>query len=415
MSMNASLLSVIGSAPCLSHRHSVVIAICLLTWFALPLYAWPGHQWENWQKVTTWTRPDVKTDQAGKKHLVRLLDTAGPDGKPHRIGEIKAWERRRAEITNVIGRIMGGPTDLKPPKPEAKVLGEETLKDHIRRHIKIRTEPNDWIPAYLLLPKDLPVGRHPTMICLHQTVGQGKQEPCGIKGSADLAFALQLVRRGYVCIAPDVIGFGERIPSGTQPYHDTIAFYRRHPKWSFFGKMNWDISRVIDYLETLPCVDPKRIGSIGHSHGAYGTLFAAAFEPRISAAIASCGFTTFRTDPKPHRWSHLTALLPQLGVYLPEVASIPFDWQHVCALIAPRSLFVWYTTKDGCFPNTDNLDGLFKDVRTVYDLYGAAEDLGWAMEGGAHRLPQHARDRAYTWLKARFRRTPDPTRTGRRP
>ena len=46
------------------------------------------------------------------------------------------------------------------------------------------------------------------------------------------------------------------------------------------GKMIWDVSRVVDYLERLPEVDPRRIGSIGHSHGAYTTLFATALEPR---------------------------------------------------------------------------------------------------------------------------------------
>ena len=116
-----------------------------------------------------------------------------------------------------------------------EVLGEEKLDDHLRRHIRIRSEPDDWIPAYLLLPKDSLGTPGPAMICLHQTVAQGKEEPCGIKGEPDLAFALQLVRRGYVCIAPDVIGFGERIPRGAQPYHDSIAFYRRHRRWSFMG------------------------------------------------------------------------------------------------------------------------------------------------------------------------------------
>jgi hypothetical protein len=137
------------------------------------------------------------------------------------------------------------------------------------------------------------------------------------------------------------------------------------------GKMIWDVGRVIDYLETLPFVDPKKIGCIGHSHGAYGTLFAAAFEPRISTAVASCGFTTFRNDPNPERWSHLTALIPRLGFYLPDVASIPFDWQHVLGLVAPRKLFVWYATKDSIFPKTENLDALLRDVRKVY---GPAED-----------------------------------------
>ncbi len=146
------------------------------------------------------------------------------------------------------------------------------------------------------------------------------------------------------------------------------------------GKMVWDMSRVIDALETLPEVDPLQIGSIGHSHGAYTTLFSAALEPRIALAIASCGFTTFRSDPAPNRWSHLTALIPQLGTWLPEVDTIPFDWQHVCSAIAPRALFVWYGLHDTIFPNTDNLDPLLQDVRGVYGLYGAAGDLTWRVE-----------------------------------
>jgi len=319
-----------------------------------------------------------------------------------RIDGIRAWEQRREQIAETIAQILGEPGRLRAMPPKAEVLGEEVLDDHIRRHIRIRSEPDDWIPAYLLLPKPLPTSPSPTMICLHQTVARGKQEPCGIKGDPELAFALELVRRGYVCIAPDVIGFGERIPKGTQPYHDSIAFYTKHKKWSFMGKMIWDIGRVIDYLETLPYVDPLQIGSIGHSHGAYGTLFAAAFQPRISLAIASCGFTTFRSDPEPNRWSHRTALIPQIGTYLPDVQDIPFDWHEVCALIAPRPLFVWYATKDAIFPNTENLDGLFKDVRGVYGLYGAADDLAWHAFDGPHRFPQPGRDRAYKWLEDRL-------------
>jgi dienelactone hydrolase len=163
--------------------------------------------------------------------------------------------------------------------------------------------------------------------------------------------------------------------------------------------MNWDLSRLVDFLETLPFVDTHRIGSIGHSHGAYGTHFGIAFEPRISAAIASCGFTTFRRDPAPNRWSHLTPLIPQLGCYLPDVASIPFDWHHVCALAAPRPVFVWYATRDSVFPKTDNLDTLFQDVRQVYRLYGADSALAWQAFDGEHRFPEAGRKAAYAWLE----------------
>ncbi len=314
-----------------------------------------------------------------------------------------------------IQQTLGAPTNLTPPPLEVRELGVEVLADYTRRHVRIKSEADDWIPAYLLVPKPLTAARLPAMLCLHQTVAQGKEEPCGMKGDPELAFAVELVKRGYVCLAPDVIGFGERIAAGKQPYDNSLAFYRKHPGWSFMGKMIWDVGRVVDYLESLPFVDPKRIGSIGHSHGAYGTLFATAFEPRIAAAVASCGFTTFRSDPNPDRWSHLTALMPQLGFYLPEAASIPFDWQHVLALAAPRNLFVWYATQDSIFPKTENLAGLLQDVREVYQLYGATNALAWQAFDGPHKFPRAGREMAYRWLDEKLTQFPRDTGNAPRP
>ena len=64
--------------------------------------------------------------------------------------------------------------------------------------------------------------------------------------------------------------------------------------------------RALDLLQTLPRVDPARIGSIGHSLGGHNTLFLAAFDQRIKAAVSNCGFTSF---PKYYGgnltgWSH---------------------------------------------------------------------------------------------------------------
>jgi len=380
--------------------HNVPLTLALMAGSAAVALAWEGHDWNQWRQVTTWQKPELRTHQTGRRDLALLL------GSTNRITTVGAWEVQRKEIAVTIQQILGSPGNLKPPPLEVRDLGVEELDTYVRRHIKIRSEPDDWISAYLLVPKQLSAARVPAMLCLHQTVAQGKEEPCGIKGDPELAFAAELVKRGYVCLAPDVIGFGERIPTGKQPYHDSLAFYRKHPGWSFMGKMIWDVGRLIDYLETLPFVDPKRIGSIGHSHGAYGTLFATAFEPRISAAVASCGFTTFRSDPNPERWSHLTALMPQLGVYLPDAAGIPFDWQHVLALAAPRPLFVWYATKDSIFPKTENLDALLRDMQMVYHLYGATNALAWQAFDGPHRFPRDGREAAYRWLEKSFARAP---------
>lgn len=383
------------------YRRLASLAGLWLAWAlgSLRLAAWEGHDWNRWREVSEWRRPEGNPEQAGRREWVPLLDKRGG-----RVTEPPAWASERARIADTLRGILGEPSgDLRPPGVEVRELGVEALDGYVRKHLRIRTETDDWIPAYLLLPARRPDGRLPAMICLHQTVAQGKEEPCGIRGNPEMAFAVELVRRGYVCLAPDAIGFGERIAPGKQPYDDSLAFYRRHPRWSFLGKMIWDVSRLVDYLETLPEVDGSRIGSLGHSHGAYGTLWATAFEPRIAAAVASCGFTTFRSDPHPERWSHLTALLPQLGLYLPDVSSIPFDWQHVLALAAPRRLFVWYTTRDAIFPGTENLDALLRDVQGVYRLLGNGESLTWMSEAAPHVFPREKREVAYHWLDRALR------------
>ncbi|HQH74574.1 MAG TPA: hypothetical protein PK360_21035, partial [bacterium] len=331
-----------------------------------PSTAWEGHQWENWLSLSQEAKPDIRTPQGGLSGLLPLLqNTQDPSSK---IDSIQAWETKRDAILQTLRAILGEPTDLKPVPPYVEVMGEEEQGTYIRRHIRVATEMDDWIPAYLLIPKPVPTSPRPVMIVLHQTVAQGKEEPCGIQGDAKLALALELVQRGFICLAPDAIGFGERIPAGTQPYHDSQAFYRKHPRWSFMGKMVWDVQRLVDYLETLPFADPYRIGCIGHSHGAYGTLFATIFEPRISAAVASCGFTTLRADPVANRWSHLTPLMPRLGFYLEKVDEIPFDWHEILACAAPRPLFNWSTLNDDIFPNTENLRDIYGQLRQVYAL-----------------------------------------------
>ena len=194
------------------------LVVCL----ALPVAAWEGHEWSQWRQVTTWEKPASHTDQEGHRELMPLLggensDTNGPEA-------LRQWEQRRKQYAGTIADILGSPdsgahgvrtlpSELKKRPVEVRELGSEELAGYTRRHLQIRSEPEDWIPAYLLIPKHLAAPRVPAMLCLHQTVAQGKEEPCGIKGDPELAFAVELVKRGYVCLAPDAIGFGERIPA----------------------------------------------------------------------------------------------------------------------------------------------------------------------------------------------------------
>ncbi len=384
--------------------------ILFLMALALPLStsAWEGFDWETWKEITKTQKPAIQTPQSGLAELLPLMKTEGIDSAP--IDSIQTWEAKRDRILDTLRTLLGEPSNLEIPAPEAKILDIMDEGTYIRKRLRIRSESDDWIPAYLLLPKDLPPVPSPAMITLHQTVAQGKDETCGISGDPELAFARELAERGYICITPDVIGFGERTPEGAPPYHGAHDFFRKHPNWSFFGKMVWDAQRIVDYLETLPEVDSRRIGCIGHSHGAYGTIMCSIFEPRISAMIASCGFTTLRKDPSPNRWSHLTALMPRLGFFVNDIKEAPIDWHEIAACAAPRPYFNWATKNDRIFPETDNLASVFQEIKTIYALYGMSDRLSAHLALGAHSFPASARNQAYQWLDQQIPPRPDLNR-----
>ena len=232
-------------------------------------------------------------------------------------------------------------------------------------------EPGERISAYLLLPSNAG-GRAPAVVCPHQTTQAGKKEPAGLAGNRELHTALRLAERGYVTLTYDALCFGDRHDAASGHYGDAIPFYRRRREWSLLGKMIWDLSRGLDYLQTLDFVDANRIGSIGHSHGGITTLWAMAIDDRIRAGVSSCGFDTFRLDGNTFRWSHATALLPRLGFYVSsphitmdryrampdsEVVQVPFDQHMMLALIAPRPYCCPRRTTTSCFPTLGGASG----------------------------------------------------------
>ena len=252
-------------------------------------YDYVDWSWEKWRQITKAVRPRVSSEQSGKAELIDLLGSG-----VEKITTAQAWQTRRAEIKNRLHVVLGDLPKTKPPLA-AKITEETSHEGYVLRKLVFQTEPNEFVSSYLLVPKNLR-GKTPAIICPHQTTQAGKKEPAGLAGNPQLQTALHLVNRGFVTVTYDAICFGERHDAASGHYGDAIPFYRRYPQWSLLGKMIWDMSWVVDYLQTLDFVDASRIGSVGHSHGGITTLFAMAFDERISAGASNCGFDTFRID-----------------------------------------------------------------------------------------------------------------------
>ena len=370
-------------------------------------YDYVDWSWEKWRRITGLTQPRISGAQAGKAELVDLLVNGN-----QKITTPQAWATRREEIKRLLTVFLGEPPKSKPPLA-ARITEESTHETHTLQKIVFDTEPGESVPALLLRPKDLR-GKVPVVICPHQTTQAGKKEPAGQAGNPQLHTALHLVQRGFVTFTYDAICFGERHNPTSGHYGDAIPFYRKHPRWSLLGKMVWDLSRAIDYLETLSFVDSTRVASVGHSHGGITTLCGMAFDKRIKVGASNCGFDTFRIDGNVWRWSHATALMPRLGFYVgsphinmdfyravpdSEVIQTPFDMHELLSLIAPRPLFLSTSDEDFVFPNAGwSARRALARLEPVYSLLKEPIKLEGHFFKGGHSFPKDVSRRAYEWL-----------------
>jgi dienelactone hydrolase len=177
-------------------------------------------------------------------------------------------------------------------------------------------------------------------------------------------------------------------------------------------KAVWDNSRAVDLLETLPEVDPQRIGCIGHSLGGHNAIFTALFEPRLRAIVSSCGFSTFAKDDIPS-WTG-PRYMPRIANEFGNAANrVPFDFPELIAALAPRPFLAIAATLDSDFDVSGVRDALSL-AQPVYKLCAAAEKLEEAtpspptdgmserLDGyypeAPHSFPLAARERAYAFL-----------------
>jgi hypothetical protein len=315
-----------------------------------------------------------------------------------------AWEPQRARILREWGRLLGpNPETIPPLDPQAH--GETDCGTYIRQKISIQVQPDDRMPCWLLIPKHLPAGRTPAIICFYGTTsGAGKDTTVGLSGPApgsppvpNRALAVDMVEAGFVALAPDFLRDGERLPPSGMPY-DTTDFYARFPEWSCVGKDCWDVRRAVDYLQSLPYVAGDRIGMVGHSYGGHTTIFATGLEPRIRAAFSSGPVSDFVLHglhwavPK---GAGASQSLPAMRPYLLEHRAPPVSFAEVTALVAPRPLWVNQAVGE----HRPNEEGNAALVQGLYRALGTQEKVRYTWCAGDHDSPPAVRAAAVEWFR----------------
>ena len=329
----------------------------------------------DWLALVQKPFADVPVADLGLRPLL-----TGADGK--KVATKADWEAARQKLRDAWLTRLGKPPD-KPDKLDVRAERPEQLDGYSRQLVSFHSEGDDRVRAYLLTPAGLKEGeKRPAVVVFHQTSRETLNEPVGLGKKPELALAVHLTKRGYVTLSPecyilkDPVGWAKG---------QAAALEKRRPGWTGLGKMTFDASRCVDFLETLPNVDRERVGCIGHSLGAKEVLYAMAFEPRYKAGVFSEGGIGLRMS----NWTDAWYLTEKMKPHIPEMEN-----HQVLALVAPRPFLV----VGGDDADGDKSWAFIKEVLPVYQLLGAGDRVGLVNHKQKHTFPKEARRTAYRWL-----------------
>ncbi|KRE44705.1 dienelactone hydrolase family protein [Paenibacillus sp. Soil724D2] len=280
------------------------------------------------------------------------------------------------------------------------VLIERTeLEDHFRERIEFGTVWGFRVPAYVLLPKVL-TERTAAVLALHGH-GYGSRQIVGLHpdgtantGKPDLHgnYALELVRRGFIVVVPEIVGFGDRRLAADQKDGQvgnsscqTLASHLLLYGISLAGLRVQEARRALDYVLSREDVDPARVGCFGFSGGGLIAAYTAAIDERIKATVLCAFVNTFKGS--------IMQIRHCIDNYLPGVLEYS-ELPELLGLLAPRPLFIESGQQDPIFP-IETVEVAIQYLRQVYAEADADEKLGVHLFEGVHEVNG---SQAYPWL-----------------
>ena len=202
------------------------------------------------------------------------------------------------------------------------------------------------------------------------------------RGPYQYDFALQAAEHGLAAVAIEPMAFGCRRDARTKA--KGAAAYACQPVAgsalllgeTMIGWRVYDVMRAVDWIETRRELDSKRVGCIGISGGGTCTLFSAALETRIRAALVSGYLNTFRAS--------IMSLSHCIDNYVPGILNWA-EMYDVAGLIAPRPLFSEGGDRDPIFPVAATRES-FARVKKIYEVFGAPDAAEQEIFSGVHEF-----------------------------
>jgi len=303
----------------------------------------------------------------------------------------EGWRARldgvRRGLARSFGRVPATACDLAP-----EVLGTLRRDGYAIERLTFQSRPGVRVTANLYRPEPA-AGPSPAVLSVHGHWPWGRIDP------HVQAYCLGLARLGYVTLAVDAFGAGERaIEPGPGTYHGALVGASLWPTGvSLLGLQAYDNRRAIDYLLTRPEVDPRRLAITGASGGGNQSLYAGATDDRLTAVVPVCGVGTYES------YIGIGCCVCEMNVGGLTYATTG----DVLALIAPRALLVINATQDSLQFSVGEAAKSVAFARARYRALGAEPRLKHLAVESGHGYSQAMREAMYGWLDRSLREKGD--------
>ena len=313
----------------------------------------------------------------------------------------EAIRARQRWVRDTLWKLAGGLPDRTPLNQ--RVVGSFEREGYRVERIVYESRPGFHIPANLYIPT---AGTAPFPGVLFQ-MGHS------LNGKANDTYqkcCQGLVRLGYVVLAFDPMGQGERTyyptPNGVLTRLDSADDEHTLPgrQMLLAGDTStrlqlWDAVRSLDVLAAQPLVDAKRLASTGQSGGGTLTMLLAAVDDRLAAAVVSCGNTeNFACADFNPPGSTDDAEQDFIGS-----GAVALDRWDLLFPMAPKPLLVLASARDffGTYSPRYLSSGReeFEKLKRVYARLGAVDHLEWGETPTPHALSYYLRTRIYAWFE----------------
>jgi dienelactone hydrolase len=273
-----------------------------------------------------------------------------------------------------------------PPSLEPRIVGTLRRNGYRIEKVVYQTLPGVLAPAHLYIPDGLNEPAPAIVFYPGHWRHDSKSRP------SFQAFCINMARLGFVVLAFDPVGQGERGVS-SRDHRRTEALLAGI---SHQGFAEYDTQCAIEYLLSREEVDPQRIGMTGASGGGYNTWMTAALDDSIMVAVPVVGTSDLLEQIRvlrPLGWRHAID-----HCHIPARLIRYANNHELLAMVAPRPLMIIAASEDQSFP-VNGVRQVHSYGRGLYESYEVPERFRYFEDSSSgHGYQQKKREAAYGWF-----------------